>query len=240
MGPVLLGGRDFVCLPLLACDSGPAFFFFVAGIFCCCLLLSLIGQSFFRCWSDPHFQQNRFSSVPPMAPHSACLCPSCKQYACSLLRVSALPSNVVLSALTVAFPAPPKRTPKVRLSFVISSCRPLISSSLKATISPIISRCSLIFSTLPRSSALAFFSCSSSMSSLSNNPGSKFPFPSPPFPRGYTTPVSPAFRHFVTGSPSPEHHPFPSTKAIGSTLTSSPTLAASEPTLHTILILVIG
>jgi len=32
------------------------------------------------------------------------------------------------------------------------------------------------------------------------------------------------FRHFVTGSPSPEHHPFPSTKAVGSALISSPTL----------------
>mmetsp|Transcript_27463 Transcript_27463/g.45055 ORF Transcript_27463/g.45055 Transcript_27463/m.45055 type:complete len:242 (+) Transcript_27463:131-856(+) len=230
--------RGFHCR-FLPDDFGPASFFFLAGTFCCrfCwLLLPLIGQSFFTCWSDLHRQQNSFSTAFTSFPQSACLWPSCKQlkHLCLLPSSFALPLTVVLSALTVAFLALPKGTPKTRLNFAQSSLK-LSHSSVREIISARTSFRSLRRSAFARSSALAFFSCSSSMSSLSNNPGSKFPFPSPPFPRGYTTPVSPAFRHFVTGSPSPEHHPFFSTKAIGSALISSPTLESNAPSLTTML-----
>mmetsp|Transcript_33190 Transcript_33190/g.54910 ORF Transcript_33190/g.54910 Transcript_33190/m.54910 type:complete len:244 (-) Transcript_33190:45-776(-) len=237
--------RGFHCR-FLPDDFGPASFFFLAGTFCCrfCwLLLPLIGQSFFTCWSDLHLQQNIFSTAFTSFPQSACLWPSCKQlkHLCLLPSSLALPLTVVLSALTVAFLALPKGTPKTRLSFAQSSLK-LSHSSVREIISARTSFRSLRRSAFARSSALAFFSCSSSISPVSDDPDSLFPFSCPPpLRRGIsTTPFIPAIKHFVTGLPSPEHHPFFSTKAIGSALISSPTLESNAPSLTTIFVLVIG
>mmetsp|Transcript_8106 Transcript_8106/g.12942 ORF Transcript_8106/g.12942 Transcript_8106/m.12942 type:complete len:244 (-) Transcript_8106:7-738(-) len=232
--------RGFHCR-FLPDDFGPASFFFLAGTFCCWFcwrLLPLIGQSFFTCWSDLHRQQNSFSTAFTSFPQSACLWPSCKQlkHLCLLPSSLALPLTVVLSALTVAFLALPKGTPKTRLSFAQSSLK-LSHSSVREIISARTSFRSLRRSAFARSSALAFFSCSSSISPVSDDPDSLFPFSCPPpLRRGIsTTPFIPAIKHFVTGLPSPEHHPFFSTKAIGSALISSPTLESNAPSLTTML-----